>query len=123
MERCMKYPKYLPSPGIDRVAFQIQLLSLCRTWSESLHRMAERTNTHDLGFIVQPALRMDWEFTGNPRSLRSVITAAGNLASRYNERLGAVRSWDKMIKKSERITDKEENFLVIVDSMCSEFHS
>lgn len=82
--------------------------------------MAQRTNTHDLGFIIQPALRMDWELTGNSRSLESVITAAESLASRYDERVGAVRSWDKMNNKKESITDKEENFLVIVDSMCSE---
>jgi hypothetical protein len=119
----MRHPKYLPSPGIDRLDFQSQLLSLCRTWSEPLHRQAERTNTHDLGFIIQPALRMDWELTGNTRSLRCVITAAESLASRYDEKLGAVRSWDRMINRNERITDKQENFLVIIDSMCSELIS
>jgi hypothetical protein len=62
---------------------------------------------------------MDWELTGNFRSLSSVVTAAQNLASRYDERLGAVRSWDRMVNKNERITDKEENFFVIIDSMCS----
>jgi hypothetical protein len=119
----MKYPKYLPSPGYDRDVFQSQLLKLCRTWSEPLHRMAARTNTHDLGFIIQPALRMDWELTGNLYSLESVITAAQSLASRYDERVGAIRSWDRMINKNERITDKEENFLVIVDSMCSKIYA
>ena len=115
----MKYPKYLSLPGCDKIAFQSQLLELCRTWSEPLHRMAERTNTHDLGFITQPALRMDWELTGNSRSFESVVKAAHSLASRYDERVGAVRSWDKMINTKESITNREENFLVIVDSMCS----
>lgn len=119
----MKYPKYLRSPGIERTIFQTQLLKLCRTWSEPLHRMAARTNTHDLGFIIQPALRKDWELTGDPRSLETVILAGHSLASRYDEKLGAVRSWDRLVNKNEKITDKEKNFLVIVDSMCSELNS
>jgi hypothetical protein len=83
--------------------------------------MAKRTNTHDLGFIVQPALRMDWELTGNARSFQSVVTAANSLASRYDERLGAIRSWDQCINTKESIIDKEMNFLIIIDSMCSKF--
>lgn len=121
LERCMKYPKYLSPPSCGKIAFQSQLLRLSRAWSEPLHRMAARTNTHDLGFIIQPALRMDWELTGNPRSFESVIKAAHSLSLRYDERLDAVRSWDRMINRNESITDKEENFLVIIDSMCSKF--
>lgn len=83
--------------------------------------MAKRTNTHDLGFIVQPALRQDWELTGNYDSRASVMTAAGNLASRYDDRMKAVRSWDKSVSTRYNITDKDSNFLVIVDSMCSMF--
>jgi hypothetical protein len=120
LERCMKYPRYFSSPKFNRTLFQDQLLQLCRTWSKPLHGMATRTNTHDLGFIIQPALRMDWELTGNLQSLQSVITAANSLASRYDERLGAIRSWDQRINKKESITDKDTNFLIIIDSMCSE---
>jgi hypothetical protein len=121
LERTMKYPQHLPSSEFDRAAFQSQLLELCRTWSDPLHGMAKRTNTHDLGFIVQPALRMDWELTGNARSFQSVVTAANSLASRYDERLGAIRSWDQCINTKESIIDKEMNFLIIIDSMCSKF--
>ncbi|KAM0478875.1 hypothetical protein ACHAPX_004852 [Trichoderma viride] len=81
--------------------------------------MAKRTNTHDLGFIVQPALRQDWELTGNYDSHASVMTAANNLASRYDDRMKAVRSWDKSVSTRYNITDKDSNFLVIVDSMCN----
>ncbi|KOS18590.1 Unsaturated chondroitin disaccharide hydrolase [Escovopsis weberi] len=119
LERCVKYPSSVPLPGIDRAVFHAGLLKLCRAWAAPLHRMALRTNTHDLGFITQPALRQDWELTGNPKSLASVVTAANNLASRYNESLKAVRSWDKQINKKHDISDKDKNFLVIVDSMCN----
>ena len=120
LERSIKYPKYLPSPKSRAADFHGQLLELCRAWSESLHAMALRTNTHDLGFILQPALRMDWELTGNTRALESILTGANSLATRYSETVGAIRSWDKKSTLKESIIDKEQNFLVIIDSMCSE---
>ena len=83
--------------------------------------MDTRTDTHDMSFIIQPALRMDWELTGNPESLKNVITAAESLASRYDERVGAIRSWDQAINYRYSFTDMEEDFLVIIDSMCSKF--
>jgi hypothetical protein len=81
--------------------------------------MAFRRDTHDIGFIIMPALRLDWKLTGSTRSLKSIVTAAESLASRYDERVGAIRSWDKSFSKRYSITDKQENFLVIIDSMCS----
>lgn len=82
--------------------------------------MSSRTDTHDMGFIVQPALQKDWELTGNPESLQSVINAAYALASRWDDRVKAIRSWDVAINDRYSITDMETNFLVIIDSMCSE---
>jgi hypothetical protein len=81
--------------------------------------MAFRRDTHDIGFIIMPALRQDWELTGNERSFKSIVTAAESLASRYDERVRAIRSWDTSFSKRYSITDMEENFLVIIDSMCS----
>lgn len=81
--------------------------------------MATRRDTHDLGFIIMPALRLDWELTGNRQSLDTILTAAESLASRFDERMGAIRSWDQSFSKRYSITDREENFLVIIDSMCS----
>ena len=119
LERSMKYPQSLPlSPAVKK-EFQAQLLELCRSWTGPLHQNALRKDTHDLGFIVQPALRMDWELTGNRESLDSVITAARNLASRYSEKTGAIRSWNLQVNGAHNITDMEKNFLIIIDSMCS----
>ena len=72
-----------------------------------------------MGFIVQPALQKDWELTGNKESLQSVINAAYALASRYDEKTKAIRSWDVVINDRYSITDMDTNFLVIIDSMCS----
>jgi hypothetical protein len=96
-----------------------QLLNLGRHWSVAINHMSARTDTHDMGFIVQPALQKDYELTGNIESLESVVKAAYALASRYDERVKAIRSWDVAINDRYSITDMEENFLVIIDSMCS----
>jgi hypothetical protein len=121
LERTVRFPKNFPtsSQQIDRPTLREQLLELSRKWSEPLHAMAFRRDTHDIGFIIMPALRLDWELTGSARSFESIVIAAESLASRYDERVGAIRSWDKSFSKRYRITDKEENFLVIIDSMCS----
>jgi hypothetical protein len=88
---------------------------------EPLRIMADRQDTHDLGFMIQPSFRMDWELTGSKGSLDVVVLAAENLMRRYDDRVKAVRSWDQQVTKRYSYTNKEE-FLVIVDSMCSEFN-
>ena len=118
LERSVKFPKSLPIPRPLRPEFPAQLLSLCQSWCEPLRQNALRSNTHDLGFMTQP-LRMDWELTGNLNSLESVKKAAYNLASRFNECTGAIRSWNVAKSRSYNITDMQDNFLVIVDSMAN----
>lgn len=98
---------------------QEYLLKLGRHHSVAIAQMSRRTDTHDMGFIVQPALQRDWELTGNKASLDAVISAAEALASRYDERVHAIRSWDGAVNDRYSITDMQENFLVIIDSMCS----
>lgn len=115
----MRHPQCLMRPAsVTPESFHEQLLGLCRSWSHRLCVNATRTNSHDLGFIMR-SLRMDWELTGNPASLRSYVTAAESLATRFDERVGAIRSWDRALSQSYEIIDKEKNFLVIIDSMCS----
>ncbi|KAL2841720.1 Six-hairpin glycosidase-like protein [Aspergillus pseudoustus] len=123
LERSVKYPQSI-SVGSDVSSIPVrelrtQIRSLCKSWSRSLHSMAFRTDTHDIGFIVMPALRRDWELTGNEQSLRSIIQAARSLATRYVPSSGAIRSWDCLIKKEITVTDQTENSLVIIDSLCN----
>lgn len=81
--------------------------------------MASRTDTHDMGFILQPSLRKDWELTGNKKSLQSLLTGARSLGSRYEPEVGAIRSWDVLKQKDVSITSMTDDFLVIIDSMCN----
>ncbi|KAF9888476.1 hypothetical protein FE257_008583 [Aspergillus nanangensis] len=119
LERNIKYPSHFNLPNNTPDDTYAQLLSLARSWADPLHAQAFRTNTHDMGFLIQPALRKDWELTGNQSSLDAVITAAHSLASRYDARVNAIRSWDSLKNKRHSISDQNTNFLVIVDSMCN----
>jgi hypothetical protein len=117
LERKMRFQDRIPSIPVETSL----LLRTCRWWSNELHIQARRTNTHDMGFIVLPALRKDWELTKDQQSLESIITAASNLATRFDQRVGAIRSWDRAVNKRYRHEDTEKDFLVIIDSMCSKF--
>ena len=118
VERAIKYPGSFPR-GISRPPLARQLEDLGLVWSEPLHTMAYRTDTHDLGFMVQPAMRQRWELFHDERALESVLTAALSLYSRYSEVVGAIRSWDKMLQQGLEISGIDDNFLVIIDSMCN----
>jgi hypothetical protein len=122
LERSIRYPGSLRADSTELASSTIirnHLLPLCKSWSEPLHTMASRTDTHDIGFIIMPALRRDWELFGSGRSLASIVQAARSLATRYVPSSGAIRSWDCLLKKDITVTDMENNLLVIIDSMCN----
>ncbi|KAL4993967.1 Six-hairpin glycosidase-like protein [Aspergillus recurvatus] len=120
LERSTKYPQQVSVGSSAKIQeVRTQLRSLSQAWSKSLHSMAFRTDTHDIGFIVMPALKRDWELFGNEQSLRSIVHAARSLATRYVLTAGAIRSWDCLVKKEITVTDQSENVLVIIDSLCN----
>jgi hypothetical protein len=119
LERAIKYPGFLNVPESIHAHFQGDLMSLSLAWAEPLHAMATRTDTHDMGFIILPAIRRHWELTGDTKYLQTVLTAAESLASRFDDKVQAIRSWDYAINKRYSYVDKKVDFLVIIDSMCS----
>ncbi|KAK1145521.1 hypothetical protein N8T08_004079 [Aspergillus melleus] len=119
LERNVRFPNHLSIGNLSQVDIHTLLLKLSRQWSDPLHEQAKRTDTHDMGFLIVPALRKDWELTGNTKSLGSVIIAAHSLATRYDPRVRAIRSWDNLVNKRHDIRDKTTDFLAIVDSMCN----
>ncbi|KAM0236996.1 hypothetical protein ACHAP5_009192 [Fusarium lateritium] len=122
LERSIRHPASLRSESSSfgpSTMIRNHLLPLCKAWSEPLYAMDSRTDTHDIGFIIMPALRRDWELFGNERSLASILRAAHSLASRYVPSAGVIRSWDCLLKKDITVTDTENNILVIIDSMCN----
>ncbi|KAF4906989.1 Unsaturated chondroitin disaccharide hydrolase [Colletotrichum viniferum] len=123
LERTIKYPQTMhlqdAESQLDVTSLRAHLQNLCNIWADPLHGMASRTDTHDIGFIIMPALQRDWELTGNQRSLDSIVQAAHSLAIRYIPSAGAIRSWDCLLKKDITVTDMNVNLLAIIDSLCN----
>ncbi|KAL6234010.1 hypothetical protein BDW75DRAFT_241484 [Aspergillus navahoensis] len=126
-ERAVKYPQAFPYAGHSSGAGSSsttealieRLASLCTTWTQPIKSMKARTDTHDIGFILQPSLRKDWELTSNRESLNALLTGAHSLASRFVPSVGAIRSWDALRQADVDITSLEDDCLVIIDSMMN----
>lgn len=121
LERYVKFPKSANIGQEDLTVSRLRsdLQALCKLWAEPLHEMANRKDTHDVGFIIMPALQKSWEMTGDTRSLDSIIRAAYNLASRYIPAARAIRSWDAHSNNHTAYISQIENALIIIDSMCN----
>jgi hypothetical protein len=82
--------------------------------------MALKRDTHDLGFMIQPWARKAWELNQDHKAFDTLVTAARSLASRFNETVGSLRSWDTCVTKRYNFQDPSKDFLVIIDNMLSE---
>lgn len=86
----------------------------CRYWTENLHQNALLSSTHDLGFMIMPWARVAYELNHDLRALETIKTAANTLYSRYSDRLGCIRSWDKCVTKKYNFQDVNTDFMVII---------
>ncbi|MDX2185988.1 MAG: glycoside hydrolase family 88 protein [Opitutaceae bacterium] len=65
--------------------------------------------THDLGFILYCSFGQGWRLTKNPKYREVLLEGAQTLGSRFDERVGAIKSWD----------DTKWAFPVIIDNMMN----
>jgi unsaturated chondroitin disaccharide hydrolase len=65
-----------------------------RAWTLALIEQQHQTGTHDVGFMIHSSFGNGLRLTGDPAYRRVLITAAESLATRFNGRVGALRSWD-----------------------------
>jgi rhamnogalacturonyl hydrolase YesR len=64
------------------------------TFTAALMSQQTRTDTHDVGFIINSSFGNGYRLTQNAAYKPVIITAAGSLASRFNAKVGCTRSWD-----------------------------
>lgn len=114
-ERQRRWPSSKGLPYIN----PLKLGHACEWWTANLHSQAPRTDTHDLGFMIMPWAQLGWELDRDRKCYESIVAAAYSLASRFDETVGAIRSWDTCVTKKYSFTDKKDAFLVIIDSMMS----
>jgi len=63
-------------------------------WTANLTSQARRTNTHDVGFMIFDSFGQGFRVTGSASYKQTLLTAATSLATRFDEDVGAIRSWD-----------------------------
>ncbi|KAH6683952.1 unsaturated glucuronyl hydrolase [Halenospora varia] len=114
LERQRKYARaILPSPysGLPQLPHSLQLQYACKWWTYNLHQNAHLKATHDLSFMISPWARKAWELDHDQKAYECLLTAAQNLASRYDSKIGALRSWDTCVTKRYSFTDPTKDFL------------
>lgn len=75
--------------------------------------------THDLGFMICPWARLQWDLHRDPKAFDTLMTAANTLADRFSAKVGCIRSWDVCQTKVYSFTDPSKDFLVIIVSSMS----
>lgn len=63
-------------------------------YTTRLERLKEYGGTHDLGFMLGCSYGQAYRLTQDPDYRTVLITGANTLAGRFNQNVGAIRSWD-----------------------------
>lgn len=74
-----------------------------------LDGMQYRTNTHDLGFMAFCSYGNAYRLTGEEKYKEVVLQASESLITRFNKKVGCIRSWDH----------GDWDFPVIIDNMMN----
>jgi unsaturated chondroitin disaccharide hydrolase len=90
--------------------------TLAERWSAGLEPNKNLTTTHDLGFMIFDSFGRGLLLTGDSHARDVVMQASRSLVTRYNPRVGAIKSWD-----TERAPDarKSWKYPVIVDNLMN----
>ncbi|KAF7591066.1 hypothetical protein BBP40_002026 [Aspergillus hancockii] len=123
LEREALYPRFYYTTGrlnkTSPLPHKLQLEHLCKWWTANLHANAAKRDTHDLGFMIAPWAMKAWSLNRDPHAYNSLVLAAHSLASRFDERVESLRSWDVCHTKRYSFTDPGKDFLVIIDNMLN----
>lgn len=68
------------------------------------------TDTHDLGFMLYCSFGQGYNITGNPRYLNIIKEGTQSLLTRYDDKIGVIKSWE---------SSKKWKYPVIIDNMMN----
>lgn len=86
------------------------LLKAADKWTMALQKEQYNTNTHDLGFMIYCSFGNGYRITKNPVYKPIMLKGAASLASRFDPKVGLIKSWN---------TFKEYKYPVIIDNMMN----
>lgn len=88
-----------------------ELKKMAERFTARVEEVKNATNTHDVGFMLYCSYGHALRITGRSAYKDILITGAKSLATRYNDKIGAIRSWDH--------NSKVWKFPVIIDNMMN----
>ena len=87
-----------------------------REHTAHIEREKYNDRTHDVGFMIYCSAGQGYRLTDDPHYRDVIVQAANSLASRFNETVGAIRSWDLQNWEAAR---ERWDYAVIIDNMMN----
>lgn len=91
-----------------------ELRQYAEHFTSRLESLKDYTGTHDLGFMVFCSYGNGYRLTGNEAYKDVIYQASASLATRFNETVGCIRSWN-----TGRKEHPEVDYIVIIDNMMN----
>lgn len=88
-----------------------KMLAFAKQYTARVEREKYTTNNHDVGFILYCSFGNGLRLTGDTTYNEVLLTGAKSLATRYNPKIGLIRSWDSDPGKWQ--------YAVIIDNMMN----
>ena len=88
-----------------------ELKKYAEMYTDRIEEVKNITYSHDVGFMLNCSYGNGLRLTGNPAYKEVLITGANSLATRYNPRVGLIRSWD--------FNKDKWQYPVIIDNMMN----
>jgi hypothetical protein len=85
-------------------------LEMARIFTAKLEKEQYNKTTHDLGFMLYCSFGNGYRLTGDPKYREVLLTGAKSLATRFDEKIGCIKSWEKRPRWQ---------FPVIIDNMMN----
>jgi len=71
-----------------------KILKYAELYTDRVEREKYTTDNHDVGFMIYCSFGNGYRLTHNKRYEEVLLTAAKSLSTRFNPRVGLIRSWD-----------------------------
>lgn len=102
-------------PGVLWYLYEANPDQTLRKYAEMYTYRVEKaknvTYNHDVGFMINCSFGNGYRITGNPKYRDVIVTAAKSLSSRFDTKVGLIRSWDFFKDKWQ--------YPVIIDNMMN----
>lgn len=78
-------------------------------WTAALESQKTNTSTHDVGFMLYSSFGNGYRLTGNEKYKEILLQGAKSLSTRFNPKVGCIKSWN----------NSNYSFPVIIDNMMN----